>query len=299
MVAQLPQSPTKQLFDLDVVVVDSIEAMDSHLTTSLYNNVYIVHPPTPSIPPNYPNAIGYTQSPIIPNSNLYLLSPSNAGPNSLPASPYHNNAASPGFNQQQPPIGQSSFWPASPSYHPLPLYPSIPSPPFQIHRHLDGEYPLIFDLSLPTSSPMVCVGPNHAIMLSDEVLNQPATDPPITHLQIICDRIPQWPIHLGQGYNALSPNLGSLPPIRVGDILGAIWQNLHVQVSLEDWVKLNIAEGTEVARAYTTRCRNAASRGMMVDAEGVKRVDFLLKEIWFKELVRIGESYDQMLLVVA
>ena len=255
------------------------------------SSFYIICPPTPSIPPTYPNAISYTQPlPIIRNANLspYI-------PNSLPASPDHDNAAFPGFNQQ-PLVGQDSFWRASPSYHTL--SPFISSPRLQIHPYLNGESThghLVFDLSLPTFSPMLRVGPGHAAILSEEVLNQPATHPPITRLELICDRIPQWPINLG--HNTLSP--GSLPPIRVGDILWGVWQNLHAKIWQSDWDKLNMAEGTEVARAYTTRYRNATSREMMVDAKGMGKVDFLLEKVWFKGLVSIGESYEQMLLVVA
>lgn len=128
-----------------------------------------------------------------------------------------------------------------------------------------------------------------------EVLNQPATWPPITRLQIICDRIPQWPINVG--YNA--PNFGSLPPITVGDILSAVWHNLHEQVSHEEWAKLNVAQETEVTRAFTKRCKFAANQDMMVRVQGVKKVDYLLETVWFKGLARIGESYEQMLLVVA
>ena len=63
--------------------------------------------------------------------------------------------------------------------------------------------------------------------------------------------------------------------------------------------KLNMAEKTQVKRAYTTKCKNAANQEMMFRAQGVKKVDYLLEKVWFKGLLRVGESYEQMLLVVA
>ena len=209
---------------------------------------------------------------------------------------FGDHAAFPGFNQQ-PPVGQGSFWPASPSSPYYPLYPSISSPRLQIHPYLNGESPrgdLIFDLSLPTFSPIRYLGPGQSVVLSADELNQPATHPPINRLQIICDLIPQWPITLE--YNA--PSVGPPPPITVYDIMLAVWQNLHVGISHVDWAKLSTGEETQVARAYTRRCRTAASQEMMVRAQGVKKVDFLLDKVWFKGLLRIGESYDQMRLVV-
>ena len=70
-------------------------------------------------------------------------------------------------------------------------------------------------------------------------------------------------------------------------------------ISHVDWAKLSMTEETQVARAYTKRCRSAASQEMMIRAQGVKKVDFLLEKVWFKGLLRIGESYEQMRLVVA
>ena len=70
-------------------------------------------------------------------------------------------------------------------------------------------------------------------------------------------------------------------------------------ITHEDWDVLSEAQVTQVARAYTRRCRKAARQGVVVEAQGVKKVDFLLEKVWFKGLLRTGESYEQMRLVVA
>lgn len=153
----------------------------------------------------------------------------------------------------------------------------------------------MFDLSLATFAPIRYLGPGQSALLSADELNQPATHPPINRLQIICDLIPQWPINLE--YNA--PTNGLPPPITVYDVMLAVWQNLQVGISHVDWAKLSMGEETQVARAYTRRCRTAATQEMMLRAQGVKKVDFLLDKVHFKGLLRIGDSYEQMRLVVA
>lgn len=127
-----------------------------------------------------------------------------------------------------------------------------------------------------------------------EELNKFATQPRITRLRIICDFsfIQQsWPIDLTY-YDPTG--------ITVYDIMVEVWRNLRVGVSHEDWAKFSTAEQTEVARAYTRRYKNAASHDqeMLIESEGVKMVDFLLGKVWFAGLRTIGESYEQMQLVV-
>ena len=65
----------------------------------------------------------------------------------------------------------------------------------------------------------------------------------------------------------------------------AIHQNLQTRVTHEEWGKLNEAEETEVARAFTRRYKAYAPTEAQVKRDGVKRIDYLKRNTWFKGLV--------------
>lgn len=176
-----------------------------------------------------------------------------------------------------------------------------------IHPWLNGEAPrgdFFFDLSSGAFAPTRLVGPGQSVILSMEDLQQPATHPAITKLEIVHEKIPQWPIHLqfdpyhnGQPFQGVSPN--APPPINVGDILTAIHRFLHQRITHQDWARLSLQEETEISRAYTRRCKNIPNMEVLERAQGVKRVDFLLSQTRFKGLVRVGTGWERMRMILA
>jgi len=187
-----------------------------------------------------------------------------------------------------------------PTGYPVPAQPA----PFHIHPFLNGEIPrsdFIFNLPSRSFSPSRFVGLGQTAPLSPEELSQPATYPPISHLTITCDAIPQWPIQLAYNtYTNTAPiTLGySPPPITLGDILGAIHKFLHTRITHADWAQLNTNDEIAVARAYTKRCRSSPHTEDLQRTQGVKRVDFLLERVWFKGLLRDRDRWDRMKMVI-
>ncbi|KAI9511508.1 hypothetical protein F5148DRAFT_975189, partial [Russula earlei] len=68
------------------------------------------------------------------------------------------------------------------------------------------------------------------------------------------------------------------------DVLRAVHATLHHKISHEEWGRLSVSQETDVARAYTRRFKSSGNEWTQSQqqAEGVKRVDFLLKNTWFK-----------------
>jgi len=123
--------------------------------------------------------------------------------------------------------------------------------------------------------------------LSSYDLEQPAMHPQMTRVRIVCDMIPQWPVDLQVLGTSLSPHRrrrNALPYLTLEDILQALHASLHRKISHHEWGRLSTSQETEVARAYTRRYKSARSEWSerQQQAEGVKRVDFLLKTTWFK-----------------
>ncbi|KAJ8515482.1 hypothetical protein ONZ45_g7085 [Pleurotus djamor] len=199
------------------------------------------------------------------------------------------------------PLYQTSPWQQ-------PVQPPVQPVIFQLHPWLNGECPrpdFIFDISSPTFNPLRLVAPGQSAPISWEDLRQPATHPPITKLTITCDRIPQWPIllefnpHFGMGRHGEHLPPHAAPPISIYDILMGVYQTLNQRVSHIDWAKLSMSEEKAISRAYAHRCRRGGTTEMIERANGVKRVDFLLDKVFFKGLVRDGEGWDKMKLIVA
>jgi len=115
-------------------------------------------------------------------------------------------------------------------------------------------------------------------------MSHQATWPPATRLRVICDLIPQWPIDLVLDDSLYVP--GTVPPpIKVGDLLAAIHRTLHERITHDDWGRLTEEQVVAVSRAYTRRCRMLPQHEMTERKDGVKKVDFLLKNVWFRGLV--------------
>ena len=146
------------------------------------------------------------------------------------------------------------------------------------HLHLNFVYP---DLVIRTRTGS---GIN---TLNGYDLEQPATHPQMTRVRIVCDMIPQWPVDLQVIGTSLSPHRrrrSALPYLTLEDVVHAVHASLHRKISHQEWGRLTTAQETDVARAYTRRYKSSGSEWAerQQQAEGVKRVDFLLKTTWFK-----------------
>ena len=119
-------------------------------------------------------------------------------------------------------------------------------------------------------------------------LDQPASNPEITRLLIVCDTIPQWKLDLHVTSAGLLParrERPAIPFITVGDVLHGLYVHLHTPVTHEEWGQLSSSQETDVSRAYTKRYKAYPPLQQQQQREGVKRVDFLLRNHYFKGLV--------------
>ncbi|KAI0310859.1 hypothetical protein OF83DRAFT_1069835 [Amylostereum chailletii] len=123
--------------------------------------------------------------------------------------------------------------------------------------------------------------------LASTELNAPATSPPITRLRIICDLLPQWPMEMSVSGMSLTPSRRERPAIgciTVADVLSTVHTCLQTAITHDEWGRLSDAQETDIARAYTRRYKAFAAVESQVKREGVKRVDYLLKKIYFQGL---------------
>ena len=67
-----------------------------------------------------------------------------------------------------------------------------------------------------------------------------------------------------------------------------------MEIRDHDWAKLSRAKQRQVKEAYKKRCRAVRTSAN----QGMKRVDLLLKEVRFKGLLRVDNSYDELWLIV-
>lgn len=205
-----------------------------------------------------------------------------------------------GYNFQ-PPADPNAYWSNPSPYNPFPQYPTAP-PQFFLHPFLNGESPradFVFDLSAPNFAPLRYVGNNQTVPITPEELGQVATHPPIHHLKIICDLIPNWPIEINYnqyaGGNTYSP---VPPPLKLGDVLSAVWWFMQMSITQTSWASLTPQQEHMVGVAYTKRCRAMPSAELALRNKGVKKVDFLLGKKWFKGLVPVGDDLETLRLHV-
>ncbi|KAF5339837.1 hypothetical protein D9611_009126 [Ephemerocybe angulata] len=230
------------------------------------------------------NSFGQSDPPFFPNQAYYGQPPPATAPINTNWSP---NSHSPWFNRF------------------LSLGRHEAESQMHIHPWLNGEAfrnDFIFNLSIPTFAPMRIVGPRgETALLAPDELGQVATYPHLHKLTITCDKLPQFPIELV--FNPMDPayamrGTANLPPILVGDILATIHRELHKGITQYDWGGLSSKEELEVSRAYVRRCRSSGPQAeMALRSAGVKKVDFLLKDVMFKGLVRSGEGLEHLKMV--
>jgi len=91
-----------------------------------------------------------------------------------------------------------------------------------------------------------------------------------------------------------------LPPISLGDVLYAIHQTMQTQITHREWAELEDSEELVIAKAYMRRYKLVAGHESRLAAEGVKRVDYLLKRVMFAGLTRkVGDQgYENFRLLV-
>ncbi|KAI0300472.1 hypothetical protein B0F90DRAFT_1951079 [Multifurca ochricompacta] len=195
----------------------------------------------------------------------------------------------------QPTVAVSP-WPTVPApyytYSPGWAFAQLELPHAQLHNLINGEIVsqhLHINLAVPdlVFKRRSGSGANQLTTLSGYDLEQPATNPQMTRVRIVCDMIPQWPVDLQVIGTTLSPHRrrrASLPYLTLEDVVHAVHAALHRKITHEEWGRLTTTQETEVARAYTRRFKasRSTSEEREQQAEGVKRVDFLLKNTWFK-----------------
>lgn len=160
-----------------------------------------------------------------------------------------------------------------------------PVVPSELHPLLRPDSrDIYFDLSLFEFRPVDSKG--RSIPL--HILDQPATYPPTTRAVITSDVIPQWPILLdyyaATAGTSYSPS--SLPPITLGDVLRGIHETMQTQITHREWANLTEREEIAVGKAYVRRYKLVPRHETRIAADGVKRVDYLLKKVMFAGLTR-------------
>ncbi|KZT05583.1 uncharacterized protein LAESUDRAFT_750511 [Laetiporus sulphureus 93-53] len=144
--------------------------------------------------------------------------------------------------------------------------------------------------------------------LSKEELSQPATHPPVKHITIICDSIPNWPIEVKPAQKErkrLFPVERSSHDalVTLEDVLIAMHKHMQQPVTQVEWAELSEADVEKVSRVYTRRCRTFPREGPGAFKEhiGVRRVDYLGDNYMFRGLVRHKagqEGFEKLKLLV-
>ena len=137
------------------------------------------------------------------------------------------------------------------------------------------------------------LGTYNFVTLGSYDLEQPAMNLQMTCMHIVCDVIPQWPVDLqviGMSLSLHCRRWSALPYLTLEDVIQAIHTSLHHNISHGEWGRLSRSQKTDVARVYTRRLKSSGSEWVerQQQSEGVKWVDFLLKNCWFKGFTWLG-----------
>ncbi|KAI0355518.1 hypothetical protein OH77DRAFT_1425028 [Trametes cingulata] len=211
------------------------------------------------------------------------------------------------------------YWVSYPTLvQPVP-FQATPSPPAPaIHPLLNGENAagpmLLFDLSLNTFNPqrVKSLSQTSGTPLTLDELREPATYPAVRRMTITCERIPDWPVVLEPHSTSRERSRERSPflnvpaaamddaPITVYDVLMALHRTMQRQISHVDWARLTQAQTYAISAAYTRRCRTFPSAAAFEEAQGVRRVDYLLEQHMFRGLVRdnVQDGFSKMKLIV-
>ena len=201
------------------------------------------------------------------------------------------------FNDNPYPLPFSPPGPVSPYGNPFAFQPVLGP---VLHPYLDGSRyrgDIVFDFAAPEFRPMRVVAHNQIWPLSHEDLAQLATEPRMYKLKISCDIwIPEWPLNFD--FRSNIPYDSNIPPIKLGDILTAIYWSLHKRISQYDWAQLSPEREYAVSKAYTRRCKAMGPDQLTTRNQGVKQIDFLMGRTKFRGLAKVGDSPDHLKLLV-
>ncbi len=188
--------------------------------------------------------------------------------------------------------------PAGSPYVQHTFQPTLTVPEPLLHPYLDGSKPrhdIIFDFAASAFRPMRQVG-RHIVPLTFDELNQNATHPPMYKIKLTSDYwIPEFPVNMD--FRTDDP-YKHVPPIKLGDVLSAIYGSLQKGISQYEWAKLSPQHEYLVSQAYTKRCKALGHASLAFQNQGVKGVDFLFGKTRFRGLVRVGETFEEMKLIV-
>ncbi|KAI0760717.1 hypothetical protein C8Q74DRAFT_1221279 [Fomes fomentarius] len=114
--------------------------------------------------------------------------------------------------------------------------------------------------------------PSHPPRLTDALVAEPATQPALPSLAIICDHLP-WTITVTPTPNAS----WSAPYVTLGDVLHTLYRTLRFAATEPELNFLELSLQDRVRDAYVRRYRRVEhSREREAEkAKGIKRVDFL------------------------
>jgi hypothetical protein len=116
-------------------------------------------------------------------------------------------------------------------------------------------------------------------------------------LTISCDVwIPEWPLKFD--FRSNIPYDSSIPPIKLGDVLTAIYGSLQKRISQYDWAQLTPEHEYQVSKAYTRRCKAMGPDQLKTKNQGVKQLDFLMGRTRFRGLAKVGDALDHLKLLV-
>lgn len=140
-----------------------------------------------------------------------------------------------------------------------------PSPPLdEMHIHFllafapFGAPAVQYDITHP---PTYLLG----TQVSLEAFHEPATEPPLPNLSIICP-------NLLSPINVISGDVGY---VTVSDVLHAIHHELRLPTSNAEYKSLPMDVIKDVDAAYYHRCRRSGDESRQLE-RGIKRVDFLM-----------------------
>jgi hypothetical protein len=83
-----------------------------------------------------------------------------------------------------------------------------------------------------------------------------------------------------------------IPPITLSDILIKTFDHFQQRITHMDWAALSPQDESNIAKAYTARCKASGTAEAIERGHGVKRIDYCLRKVWFRGLTRSREGTD-------
>ncbi|KAM5533197.1 hypothetical protein V8D89_013153 [Ganoderma adspersum] len=154
--------------------------------------------------------------------------------------------------------------------------------PILAHQ-LANSTPLAWDMTETAESARPLL-PSAPARLTDTMVRQPATHPPLPSLSVVCDYLP-WSITVVPNPRAT----WAAPYVTVGDVLHTLYRALRLGVTDPELDTLEPALRERIRRSYVARYRRVAHpRDREAEkAKYVKRVDFLCDRTFFLGLAPV------------